>query len=401
MSALKYWLWLSTAAKLPPKSKAELLEYYGSPEMIYMAPPGELSRLLCDIPGSEELEKRDLGAALRIIDRCQDQSIDIVTVQDARYPERLRNVFAPPQILYVKGKLPPVDDEAVIALIGTRRASPYGLRMAYRLGYEIASSGGIVVSGVTSGCEEAGVRGALEAEGKCIGVIAVPHELCRGRLEAELAVRGALISEYPPGTKPISAFFRARNRITSGLSVGVAVVEAPERSGTRLFVADAADQGKEIFVVPGNADSENCAGTNTMLKEGAKAVTCGWDILCEFEQRFPGRLSRSAEKPVTEEEKPAEPEPAVSPEPKKTTKKVIDKPEKAEYIDSVKQEISLSDTQWSIVSALSSEPTHIDEVIGISGLAPARVLAELTLLQLRGIVRQEPGKRFTLIKEIK
>ena len=389
MSAIKYWLWMSTAAKLTPRVRAELLKHYGSPENVFNAPKGELTRLAGSYEGVDTLEKRDLSAALRIIDECKAQGIDIITVQDAAYPDRLKNIYSPPPVLYVKGKLPAVDDEAVIAVIGTRKASPYGIRMGKKLGYEISKCGGVVVSGLTHGIDAAGAEGALLAGGRCIGVLGVPHELAKGKLYDEVAVRGALISEYPPGTESNKAFFRARNRIAAGLSVGVVVVEAPEKSGTKLFADEAAEQGKEIFAVPGNADAPNSVGTNLLLKEGAKPVTSGWDILTEYEKIFPSKLKNAPVKNLPENgESKAEPE--------KVTNKVIDRKKNTDYIDLKKQLEGLSDTQLKIVEVMEKPSMHVDDIIEKSGLSSAKVLAELTMLQLKGCVTQEKGKRFTL-----
>lgn len=395
MSEIKYWLWLSTAAKLAPRARTVLLEHYGDPEEMFYAPVGEITRLLGKYgEGAEQIEKRDLDAAMRIIDRSADQNISIISVEDDRYPDRLRNIYAPPVVLYVKGRLPDVDNEPAISVIGTRKASPYGIKMGRRLGFEIAKYGGTVVSGLTAGIDAAGAEGALLADGQCIGVLGVPHEKYGGRLSEELTVRGALVSEYPPGTVPYKSFFRARNRIAAGLSVGVAVVEAPLNSGTKLFVDEALDQGKEIFAVPGNADSENCAGTNALLKDGAaKAVTDGWDIMSEFMSRFPEKIGKVKAEMPHEPEKESVSE---SPKDKKPTKKVIDKQQNAVYIDLKKQLEGLSEAQMSIVSAMDKPSVHVDDIIERTGLSPARVLAELTMLQLKGFVKQESGKRFTL-----
>ena len=397
MSAIKYWLWLSTSARVSPRARTVLLDYYGSPEAMFSAPQGEITRLLGNrADGADALEKRDLDEAMRIIDICGSQGIKLLTIQDADYPERLKNIYAPPSILYVKGKLPTIDEEAAIAVIGTRKASPYGIKMGRKLGFEIASCGGVVVSGLTAGVDAAAAEGALLADGRCIGVLGVPHEQCRGRLYDELAVRGALVSEYPPGTEPYRSFFRARNRIAAGLSVGVTVVEAPMQSGTRLFVDEATEQGKEIFAVPGNADNINCAGSNAMLKDGAKAVTNGWDVLSEFELRFPDKLRKVDAQMPSGWHKTEKSEDKKSPTIQKRTKKVIDKPESTEYIDLKKQLENLSQSQISIISVINSSSMHVDDIIESTGFSPARVLADLTILQLKGYVSQESGKRFTL-----
>lgn len=397
MSAIEYWLWLSTSAKLSPRAKAVLLKHYGSPEAMYEAPKGEITRLLGRrSEGAEDLEKRDLSSALRTIDKCKMQNVEVVSVEDPCYPVRLKNIYAPPPVIYVKGRLPKIDEEPAIAVIGTRNASPYGIKMGRKLGFEIAKCGGVVVSGLTKGIDAAGAEGTLIAEGKCVGVLGVPHEHAHGKMAEELAVRGALVSEYPPGAGVHRQFFRARNRIAAGLSVGVVVVEAPFKSGTRLFVDEAVEQGKEIFAVPGNADSENCAGTNAMLKDGAKPVTEGWDVMCEFAKLYPDKIKRSDERILWSSVKSEQSESVKTEKTHKATKKVIDKPDTAEYIDLKTQLESLSQSQLSIVSAMDREAMQVDEIIERTGLSPAKVLADLTLLQLKGCVSQQSGKRFTL-----
>ena len=397
MSAIEYWLWLSTSAKLSPRAKAVLLKHYGSPEAMYEAPKGEITRLLGRrSEGAEDLEKRDLSSALRTIDKCKMQNVEVVSVEDPCYPVRLKNIYAPPPVIYVKGRLPKIDEEPAIAVIGTRNASPYGIKMGRKLGFEIAKCGGVVVSGLTKGIDAAGAEGTLIAEGKCVGVLGVPHEHAHGKMAEELAVRGALVSEYPPGAGVHRQFFRARNRIAAGLSVGVVVVEAPFKSGTRLFVDEAVEQGKEIFAVPGNADSENCAGTNAMLKDGAKPVTEGWDVMCEFAKLYPDKIKRSDERIPRSSVKSEQSESVKTEKTHKATKKVIDKPDTAEYIDLKTQLESLSQSQLSIVSAMDREAMQVDEIIERTGLSPAKVLADLTLLQLMGCVSQQSGKRFTL-----
>lgn len=397
MSAIEYWLWLSTSAKLSPRAKAVLLKHYGGPEAMYDAPKGEITRLLGrHSEGAEDLEKRDLSSALRMIDRCGMQNIEVVSIDDPRYPVRLKNIYAPPHIIYVKGRLPKIDEEPAIAVIGTRNASPYGIRMGRKLGFEIAKCGGVVVSGLTKGIDAAGAEGALLADGICVGVLGSPHELARGKMAEELAVRGALVSEYPPGAGTCRQFFRARNRIAAGLSVGVAVIEAPFKSGTKLFVDEAVEQGKEIFAVPGNADSENCAGTNAMLKDGAKPVTEGWDVMSEFAKLYPDKVKKSDERIPGSCVRQEHPEPVKTEKTTNNTKKAVDKPEATEYIDLKTQLEGLSQTQISIVSAMDREAIQVDEIIERTGLSPAKVLADLTLLQLMGCVSQQSGKRFTL-----
>ena len=386
MSAVRYWLWLSSLGALGARGRAAVIRRFGDPESAFFSPSGAFE-------GTEglsqtetaALEKRDLSAADEVMEACREQGLRIITMQDAAYPSRLKGIYAPPVVLYVKGELPHVDDEAAIAVIGTRSASPYGLRMGRQIAYEIAKAGGIVISGLTSGVDAAAASGAMAAGGICIGVLGTAHELQDGELAAAVARKGALISEYPPGTRPLKSHFRERNRISSGLSLGVVAIEAPEKSGTLLFVAEALDQGKEIFAVPGNADAPGCRGTNAMLKDGAKPVTCGWDVMSEFAQLYPGRLKRPGSgRSAAPEESAAE------------EKKEIDNKNGTGYIDLREYLSGLNETQLKIISAIDREPTHIDDVVEKTALGAATVLTQLTLLTVKGFVKRVPGNRVVL-----
>lgn len=391
MAALTYWLWLSSAG-LTPRAKAALLERFGDAEVAFRAPEGSFA----SVPGlsrteAEALERRDLRLADEIREECQRQGVWMLSLQDAAYPPRLKHIFCPPVVLYGKGSLPAQEGDVPIAVIGTRRCSPYGERMAAQLGGELARCGGIVVSLLTSEIEQEAAREALRAGGKVIGVLGVPHERENRRLAGDIARSGTLLSEYPPFTQPSSHFFRERNRIASGLSLGVLVVEAPEKSGTQLFVAEAAEQGKEIFAVPGNADAQGSAGTLRMIQDGAKLVTSGWEVLCEFQPLYPAALHHA---PETAEKRLSE-EAAASPTAAEAEKPVDKPPEKA-YIDLKKQLEGLTEEQLRIVTAIDKDARHIDDIIEATGLPTATVLAQLTRLQVRGFVRREPGQRFSL-----
>ena len=394
MASIKYWVWLSAQTGVSPAAKAALLRHYGNAETAFFAPAGEFGRIKgISAWDAAVLESRDMSRVEDILAGCRQLDIRPVTMQDADYPERLRNIFAPPAVIYVKGKLPELDDEAAIAVIGTRKASPYGLKMGSRLAFEIVRCGGIVISGLTSGIDAAAARGALLADGVCIGVLGTSHDMEKGSLARDVCVKGALISEYPPGTQPLRSHFRDRNRISAGLSVGVTVVEAPEKSGALLFAAEANDQGKEIFAVPGNADAPNSAGTIALMQEGAKPVRTGWDILCEFADLFPGKLRQAeiAEMPENgknhAETGEKEPEGA---------KKGIDKEKSRGYIDLKEQLARLSEEQLKIISAIDKGASHIDDVIENTGLSTPKVLAQLTVLEIKGFIRREPGKRISL-----
>ena len=387
MAELSYWLWLSSAG-LSPRAKAALLERFEDAEAVFRAPAGALD-LLPGLTRAEAalLERRDLSLAEDVREACERQGLKILTLQDAGYPALLRHIFSPPVVLYVQGELSALEQRVPIAVIGTRDHSDYGLRMGNRIAGGLARCGAALVSPLSSRIEQETCQSALHAGGAVIGVLAVPHERETRPLAAQIAAQGALVSEYPPYTRPIRSFFRDRNRIASGLSLGVLVVEAPEKSGTRLFADEAAEQGKEIFAVPGNADSRSSAGTLRMIREGAKLVTSGWDLLSEFEALYPERVHR-AEDPI--------PDPLPEPEHTPEEKKSVDKPDGKAYSDLKDQLAGLSEPQLRIVTALAGTTLHIDDIIETTGLPTATVLSQLTVLEIRGYVKHEPGRRFTL-----
>lgn len=395
MAALEYWIWLSAAA-VSPKGKAALLEHYGDPETAFHAPKGAYSLVSGLSPiEAERLEERDLSSVPKILEQCRRQELKILTYQDAAYPRRLRNIFAPPVVLYQKGSLPQVDQEVLISVIGTRRASVYGLKTGRDLAYQICRCGGCVVSLLTAGIDAEAARGALLAEGRCVGVLGTSHEEDRSLLGKELSVRGALLSEYPPGTRFQKQFFRERNRIAAGLSVGVVVVEAPERSGTALFAQEALEQGKEIFAVPGNVNSENSAGTLAMLKDGAKLVTCGWDVLEDFQSLFPGRLHDAGRLSSPSNDHTPSPEPSRENVPP-PLKKPVDKEDGPGYIDLREQLAGLPEDQLAILTAIEKDSTHVDDIILRTGLPTGTVLRHLTLLTIKGYVKRCPGNFYLL-----
>lgn len=392
MAALEHWIWLSAQTNISVAAKARLLSHYGDADSIFYAPSGELAEVAgISRKAADTLEKRDMSRASRLIDECAKQKIQIITAQDAGYPKRLKNIYAPPAVLYVKGQMPAVDENVLISVIGTRNASAYGLKLGREMSYQIARCGGIVVSGLTRGIDAEAAKGALLAGGSCVAVLGTAHEGAGGALIEDVAAKGAVISEYPPMIKQQSAFFRDRNRISAGLSLGVLVVEAPARSGTRLFVNDALEQGKEIFAVPGNADSENSVGTNELLREGAMLVTQGWQVMAEFEHRFPDKVKLSRETP--------EPEPQILKNSEKaapSTQKVIDKEKSGGYIDLKELLSTLTDEQLRIAEAIRDGAAQIDDIIEQTGLPTAKVLSQLTILEIRGIVRRGAARQLSL-----
>ena len=386
MSALKYWVWLSECRGVSNQTRLALLRHFGSPEDVFYADAGEI--LLTEGITREQvkaLEDHKLNKADKILADCQRLGLRILTIQDAEYPGRLQNIYDPPCLLYVKGRLPAIDEEAAVAVVGTRDCTPYGVACAEKLGYGLASGGAVVVSGLAKGIDAAASRGALRAGGVTVGVVGngldvhYPYE--SRYLYEDIAAAGALLSEYPPGTEPAGNHFPARNRIISGLSLATLVVEAPERSGALITAETALEQGRDVFAVPGPIDAPASVGCNRLIRDGAGLVSDAWDILREYAGRFPEKLKQdeAREQPAVlgyQARQKAEPKP-VPPS-----------------LDLNKS--SLTDDQLNLLRAMSDEePALVDDLIEQTGIPTRRVLSALTLLEMEHMVPQHSGKRYT------
>ena len=409
---LIHWIWFATRTGMGDKMKSVLLSHFEDPEAFYFAPELEFERFEDLSPAAvESMMDKDLTGCEAVLEQCRERGIHILTFQDAAYPARLKNIPDPPMVLYYKGSLPAFDELPVIGVVGTRKASAYGLTAAKRLGYQIAACGGCVVSGMASGIDGAAMKGALTAGGTVVGILGcgadVVYPASNRWLYADTEKYGCLLSEFPPGTAPLGRNFPRRNRIISGLSCGVLVVEAPEKSGALITARLSADQGRDVFVVPANIDVETAVGSNALLRDGAIPVSSGWDILSEYRYQFPGkirenrspvRLTVNDEELSRERETPAK----VAQEPKKSgekkpklsllRKKVIDNSEKSAYSDFKKTHSALTADEQSIVSALEKGQRLVDDVIAELDLAPGVILAALTMLEIKGVVRRLPGR---------
>ena len=386
MSALKYWVWLAECRGVSNQARLALLRHFGSPEDVFYADTGEI--LLTEGITREQakaLEDHKLDKADKILADCQRLGLRILTIQDAEYPGRLQNIYDPPCLLYVKGRLPAIDEEAAVAVVGTRDCTPYGVACAEKLGYGLASGGAVVVSGLAKGIDAAASRGALRAGGVTVGVVGngldvhYPYE--SRYLYEDIAAAGVLLSEYPPGTEPAGNHFPARNRIISGLSLATLVVEAPERSGALITAETALEQGRDVFAVPGPIDAPASVGCNRLIRDGAGLVSDAWDILREYAGRFPEKLKQdeAREQPAVlgyQARQKAEPKP-VPPS-----------------LDLNKS--SLTDDQLNLLRAMSDEePALVDDLIEQTGIPTRRVLSALTLLEIENLVQQHSGKRYT------
>lgn len=293
----------------------------------------------------------------KVKEELKRRRITAVTVFDPEYPEYLKEIAQPPWVLYIKGD-PSLLSEVCFAVVGTRKPTHYGKRVARRIGVEIASRGWVVVSGMAAGIDTEAHRGALEAEGRTVAVLGSGVDVVYPKhlraLYAELVHKGAVCSEMPPGTAPRPGLFPQRNRIIAGLSVGTLVVEAAERSGALITADFSMEQGREVFAIPGPITSEKSVGTNRLIQQGAKCVTGVEDILEEFPS-----LVRTPASPA----KPAEPS-------------------------------DLSPEERRLLSLLEDEPVHMDELVERISLPAGQIHRHLVSLLLKKRIRQLPGSRY-------
>ncbi len=374
-----YWLWLAANPGLTEREKMTVLQYFDSPEDCYYADQETYSAIgnLSD-KGIAALCDKDLSEAEKILSACEKKKIRILTYGDDPYPGFLRNIVDPPLVLYYRGVLPDFNREPMIGVVGTRKASAYGLSTARQMGRQIAAHGGIVVSGMAEGIDAMATWGALD-EGKiAVGVLGNGvdriYPTCNRELFRKMEQLGCLISEYPPGTAPEKWNFPKRNRIISGLSNGVLVVEAPQRSGALITARQALEQGRDVFVVPGNIGVSSCEGSNALLKDGAVLVTSGWDVVGEYAYRYPDKIREEIQTDKIAADKI-----------------VVDNLMPPLYSDLENNAADLDDTEKAILTAIGPGEQLIDTVIAETGLDSSTVLAALTMLEVSGFVTTRPG----------
>ena len=401
---LKHWIWLATRRGIGTRGRAALLRLFGSAEHIYKLTESDCQ----NIEGFEKrwlepLMDKSLDEAQEILKACDEKGISVLTYNDKAYPERLKNIADPPALLYYKGTLPDVDHEAVIAVVGSRKCSPYGLMHAKQFSRLIANSGGIVVSGGARGIDTMALQGAMDSAMPVICVcgcgLDVSYPAENRFLFQNIETHGCMISEYPPGTPPEGKNFPPRNRIISGLALGVLVVEAPEKSGALITADFALEQGRDVFTIPGNLGVRSCAGSNRLLREGAIMVDSGWDILQQYTYLFPDKLSdgRKAEnaRQIFLVRFGME-LPVYSPVPVQAAsdKKSVDNPSDKNYSDEKESIPNLSADETVVLDVMETEPIHCDQIAAKCGIPASRVMAALTMLQIKKRVEKLPGNYY-------
>ena len=394
---LLYWLWLAQCNEVKDGVKAALVRQFEDPERLFFAEKQEI--LDAEIEGltGEHLDvllRHDLSAAEETLSDCAKAGLQVLTYDSPLYPKRLKAIYDPPIVLYYRGTLPDFDKLPTIGVVGTRHPSVYGRQAAKRLGGEIAAAGGLVVSGLADGIDGAAMEAALSAGFPAVGVLGCGADVVYPRkhkaLFQETERLGCILSEYAPGSPPLGWHFPRRNRIISGLSCGVVVVEAPERSGSLLTAKHALEQGRDVFVVPGNVDMESFRGSNRLLRSGAIAVSSGRDVMEEYDLLYPEKLlpKQGPDKPKKAEKQEPKPE-----APEILKKKTIDNGNPPPYSGQNDILQGLSADEQTVMTAIGTGIESVDDVIAKTGLPSGKVLGILTMLEIRKKIVRHPGKR--------
>ncbi len=344
-----YWVALKQVPHVGPSRFRRLLEQFGSIAAAWEAPERKLRAAVDERAVSELITLRNSVDVAALWDHTTRHGIRVTCWTDDDYPYLLREVPAPPPILYYRGQLAEVDRTAV-AIVGTRRATAYGREMAHRIAFELATAGVTIVSGLALGIDGVAHRAALEAGGRTLAVLGsgidVVYPGSHRDLAGRIANQGAVMTDYPLGTQPDRFNFPPRNRIISGLSLGVVVVEAPERSGALLTVSFAAEQSRDAFAVPGPVHAPASAGCLRILREGATLVRSADDILEDLHILQPDAAAAPAQ-----------------------------------------QTLPMSEHDRRFLAVLTTQPQHIDDISAQLSLSPAEVSAQLMMLELVGAIK--------------
>ena len=402
---MKYWIFLQQVLGQGSRKLLDVIEHYKSAQAFYDAGVHDVERL--GILSKNELDRyrrTKLEFCEGIIDYCEQRGYDIVTPNDKRYPKRLAHLVNPPAVLYVKGDFPDFDDEVAIAMVGTRKCSDNGRKIARELSQRLTASGCLVVSGGAIGIDSSAHIGAIKAGGKTVAVLGCgldyPYLQQNEELRADIASNGALISEYPPKAPATKYTFPVRNRLISGLCLGTIVVEATRSSGSLITVDHALEQGRDIFVIPGSISDPLYAGSNRLIRDGAKAILSPIDVLEEYNNYYPHRINMSGcEISITDECDELETAQPIE-ENAKPAPKAEDKQQNNSEIDLEKFRLNyqlLSDDAKELFAAFLNTQTDVfDLALENCELDMSAAIAALTELEIFGFVSAIPGGRYSV-----
>ncbi|GMQ65044.1 DNA-processing protein DprA [Vallitalea maricola] len=352
-----YWLWLNNIKGIGLKKIKYLLNYFDEPKYIW-----EATDELCEVKGLREIDRkaiiqsRNKDKIIEYYNRIKKSNINFYSIDDDLYPENLKNIYDYPYGIYVKGDIK--DDSPIIAVVGARRCTEYGREVAKLFGRELAKMGIIIISGMARGIDTAAHKGALEGGGRTYAVLGSGVNICypkeNYKLMDDISHKGALISEFPVNQIPKPGNFPLRNRIISGISDGVLVIEAAGKSGSLITADQALEQGKDVYSIPGRITDKLSEGTNNLIKMGAKMVTNIDDILDEISMSFTKKKQKNSEN-IT---------------------------------------LGLAEIEKIVYSCLSLEPLFIDDIHIKSNIPIDELGLILTKLELKGVIKQLPNKYF-------
>lgn len=402
-----YWLWLQRKLGIPTRQLSAVLDMDGGAREIYESTNDRLWKSgRFSVQSLNSLGDRDLSPDEKVLQSCRELGYDILTPDQPEYPERLKTLPDSPAALFVKGRLPRVDRTVCIAIVGTRKATEYGASAARELSRRLTKAGAVVVSGGAVGIDTAAHTGALEAGGATIAVLGCGinyrYNMENAALRERIAEKGAVISEYPPGTTSFPQNFPIRNRIIAGLCLGTVVMEAGAKSGSLITAGLALEQGRDVFAVPMGLGTANSAGVHSLLRDGAIPVRSPLDILMEYVPMFPNSLSiAGAERPLMSGREPQriteEPETDIYTVRKKPkpVKRPEDKPEEP-LPESAGFPEGVSEKARELAHYLRSKPKLADELAREAGIGTAEAMTLLTELELFGCVKACAGGRYSV-----
>lgn len=383
MNDTVYWIALQIALGAGARTD-DILAAFPTARAVFES--DDVTRRVSGVWTAKQLEKLDrvrLDDAQRILKQCEKAGCKVLTPQDEAYPDPLRNLADRPLALYVRGDLTCIREKLAIAVVGSRRASMYSLDVTRQISRDLARAGAVVVSGCALGVDSAAHTGAIYGGGKTVGVLGcgfgARYLMANEALREQVAQNGALVTEYPPGTDALATHFPLRNRLISGLCAGVLVIEAGEKSGSLITARLAAEQGRDVFGVPGDLTSLDYTGVNRLIRDGAKPVFSARDVLEEYMWVYDDlSLEALSQQPLQITEHPAPPAPAPA------------KPQRRQPDETV------SDTARAVLAQFGETPLYTDDLVRATGLEPNRVFTALTELEICGFIKMIEGKRYTL-----
>ncbi len=404
MKNAEYWIALQNAVGYASVKTQRILEAFDDIAAFFRLGESAWRDLHLFTPAElKRLKETDLKKSRQILSLCRERNIGILTPEDAEYPEHLLRIKDPPAVLYVSGNLPDMDDEAGVAMVGTRKSSRSGEAAAYTLGYRLGGAGAVIISGGAVGIDTQSSRGALDAGGRTVIVLGCglryPYLLKNKALRDKAAKSGAVISEFQPECQPSRYSFPIRNRLMSALANCVIVVQAPAKSGALITASHALEQGKDVFAIPGDIASIDFAGCNKILQDGARPVYTPQDVLSEYSAVFPHKLNlENTDIPIGEDPvflEHYQQERAQTQKPGGSRSAPVQKPREPE-LRPVPLPENADAAMRKIYSLFTKDPVTMDILIQSSGLAPDDVLVAVTNLQIDGCIDELPGGRFVL-----